>query len=151
MSPYFCWSLLSLSLKTGGMKSERRRSSAMMAFPLETILRMAWPHWLLSARKSTMVVGEEMKINLDTVYLFFCIQFCKESYRGKQKISILKKNCCLLFISNITYFILPAKKSCLSRKLKVFLHHFTFSNLLYLLHASAIVSLIVFDFIDKAH
>jgi len=55
MSPYFCWSLLSLSLKTAGMKSDSLSNSAMMAFPLDTILRMAWPHRLFSARKSTMM------------------------------------------------------------------------------------------------
>lgn len=55
MSPYFCWSLLSLSLKTAGINSDSLSNSAMMAFPLDTILRMAWPHRLFSARKSTMM------------------------------------------------------------------------------------------------
>lgn len=61
MSPYFCWSLLSFSLKTAGMKSESRKSSAMMAFPLDTIRRMAWPHRLFSAKKST-IMAERQKV-----------------------------------------------------------------------------------------
>lgn len=77
MSPYFCCSVLSFILKTAGMKSERRNSSAIIAFPLETILRMAWPHRLFSAKKSTMAAGggggggeDERTVRLCCTYCF---------------------------------------------------------------------------------
>ena len=55
ISPYFCWSARSFNLNTAGINSESLKSSAMMALPQETILRIAWPHRLFSAKKSTIV------------------------------------------------------------------------------------------------
>ena len=55
ISPYFCWSARSFNLNTGGINSESLKSSAMMALPQETILRIAWPHRLFSAKKSTIL------------------------------------------------------------------------------------------------
>ena len=49
------WSSLVSSRKTGGMYSERRSSSAMMALPRETSLRMVCPHVFSSARKSSAI------------------------------------------------------------------------------------------------
>lgn len=75
MSPYFCCSVLSFSLKTAGMKSERRNNSAIIAFPLETILRMAWPHRLFSAKKSTMAAGgggEDREVVLHLLLQYSC-------------------------------------------------------------------------------
>lgn len=55
ISPYFCWSARSFNLNTAGINSESLKSSAMMALPQETILRMAWPQRLFSARKSNIL------------------------------------------------------------------------------------------------
>lgn len=55
ISPYFCWSARSFNLNTAGINSESLKSSAMMALPQETILRIAWPHRLFSAKKSTIL------------------------------------------------------------------------------------------------
>lgn len=55
MSPYLCWSARSFSRNTAGINSDSRSTSAMMALPQETILRIAWPQRLFSARKSSIV------------------------------------------------------------------------------------------------
>lgn len=105
MSPYFCWSLLSFSLKTAGMKSERRNSSAMMAFPLETILRMAWPHRLFSAKKSTIAAGgrgggwKQPHFDPDPVFMqpTDCFNTPAEKKKGKFRVLLQFR---LIFLSN---------------------------------------------------
>lgn len=57
MSPYLCWSARSFSRNTAGINSDSRSTSAMMALPQETILRIAWPQRLFSARKSSIVTA----------------------------------------------------------------------------------------------
>lgn len=108
MSPYFCWSLLSFSLKTAGMKSERRNSSAIMAFPLETILRMAWPHRLFSAKKSTIAAGgrRRMTLCLCSRLTASILQLKKNTFRNESELRV-KVQFRFLFYFQLQRFIRP--------------------------------------------
>lgn len=116
MSPYFCWSLLSFSLKTAGMKSERRNSSAMMAFPLETIRRMAWPHRLFSAKKSTIAAGGRWRMTLCLCSRLTAsiLQLKKErTFRNESKLrAVLQFR--FLFCFQLQSYIRPVDIECLS-------------------------------------